>query len=120
MAAAPWRVGRRVLRYVSAPLLVASMVLVGASGAEKTARDQPCSIAAGTAGANRVLLVIQTGDDASSPVRPVCVRFGEESISGAEALLLADVDVVSKGYAGRGVPRLAHPTRFLARAPRES
>lgn len=48
---------------------------------------------------NRAVLVVDTGDQ----VKKVCVRFWEESISGAELLRRAEVDAALRPYAGKGV-----------------
>lgn len=54
---------------------------------------------AGAAEQNRAVLVVDTGEQ----VKKVCVRFWEESISGAELLQRADVQAALRPYAGKGV-----------------
>ncbi|HET7489033.1 MAG TPA: hypothetical protein VFJ85_13970 [Acidimicrobiales bacterium] len=48
---------------------------------------------------NRAAVLIDTG----TQVKHVCVRFAEDSISGAEALARANVDAVVQGFSGKGV-----------------
>lgn len=48
---------------------------------------------------NRAVLVVDTG----AQVKRICVRFWEESISGAEMLRRAEVDAALRPYAGKGV-----------------
>lgn len=55
--------------------------------------------AATAAEQNRAVLVVDTGGE----VKQICVRFWEESISGAEMLQRADVDAALRPYAGKGV-----------------
>lgn len=48
---------------------------------------------------NRAALIVDTGEQ----VKKVCVRFWEESISGAELLQRAEVQAALRPYAGKGV-----------------
>lgn len=61
--------------------------------------SRPATAAASASEQNRAVLVVDTGDQ----VKKVCVRFWEESISGAELLRRAEVDAALRPYAGKGV-----------------
>lgn len=87
------------LRFLALPLLLTA-VAIGAVPGGPTRIEKVCPIASDSP-PNRVLLIIQTGG-ASAPVRQVCVRFAEDEISGTEALIRADVDVVFKSYGAMG------------------
>ncbi|HUR18070.1 MAG TPA: hypothetical protein VMZ51_03920 [Acidimicrobiales bacterium] len=55
--------------------------------------------AGGASEQNRAVVVVDTGEQ----VKKICVRFWEESISGAELLQRAEVDAALRPYAGKGV-----------------
>lgn len=63
---------------------------------------------------NRVLEIVQTGPEPDAPVKTSCVRFTEESISGAEALRRAsdvegwDVQFASYGGMGQAICAICH------------
>lgn len=72
---------------------IISCVAMAAPGGSRPAT------AATIAEQNRAALVVDTGEQ----VKKVCVRFSEESISGAELLRRAEVDAGLRPYAGKGV-----------------
>lgn len=87
------------VRLLALPVVLTA-VAIGAVPGAPTRIDKLCPISSDSP-PNRVLLIIQTGD-ASAPVRQVCVRFAEDEISGTEALIRADVDVVFQSYGTMG------------------
>lgn len=70
-----------------------------ASGAPPAALAVATAATAGQAAVeHRAAVIVDTG----ARVKSVCVRFREESISGVEALALAQVDPVLQAYSGKG------------------
>ncbi|HVE47931.1 MAG TPA: hypothetical protein VNA57_14440 [Acidimicrobiales bacterium] len=81
-------------RLLKVGLAVSACAAVAAPIGSRTA-----TAAATAAEQNRAVLVVETGEQ----VKKVCVRFWEESISGAELLRRAEVDAAVRPYAGKGV-----------------
>jgi hypothetical protein len=72
------------------------------------------STPAAAATENRVLEIVQTGPEPDAPVKMQCVRFTEDSISGAEALRRAsdlagwDAQFASYGNMGQSICAICH------------
>ncbi|HUP70692.1 MAG TPA: hypothetical protein VM142_12885 [Acidimicrobiales bacterium] len=74
-------------------------VVIAVSACAAVAAPVGTTAATAAAEQNRAVLVVNTGEQ----VKKVCVRFWEESISGAELLRRAEVDAAMRPYAGKGV-----------------
>jgi hypothetical protein len=88
----------RIRRALAASFVIAAGLMISPAGL--AGFDAAC--AAAGEGANRVVVVVQTGNDSSAPVRNTCVRFSEDSITGIDALKRANVDAVIKTYGSMG------------------